>query len=225
MFEVCKNVTTDTNNMWVFDRVCNYRRGVAWKLDQKDQSTAALKRVAREEMKWVPNCIIYDESSNVEEIQKTLDSITSQDWAPRLTTLILNSDLSKIDGIKILKDKVPAWKVVKIQDPEFGQEESVDSVVPKLEGNWVVVIYSGEELPKSFFRDVDRRLNDDMDRFVLLVDDGFYAISLTIFKLCGGNGSKDILGEVEGSVIDKVCWIANEERNPEMVRRTEDLYK
>jgi hypothetical protein len=228
IFEVCKDVTTDSNNMWVFDRACHYRRSILWEKDQKNKGVRALKEATRLEMRWKCDVIVYDESGDADEVRKTLNSIYNQEWAPESLWLVLNSNISQLDGLKLLKEApahIKVWRVDKIRALDFSFEESIDATARKLKAPWMVVIYSGEELPTDFFKTVDKSLNDNLDRYVLLVSDGYYAVSRTVFTLVGGNTSKDIMGEVEGSAIDKICWVANEEKNPGMVRRVNDIYE
>lgn len=187
--------------------------------------------------------ILVENEHTLEGIRKTVNALLQQEHKPEKITVVLLSD--HIHPAKIRKVFQAAenkyfsfkWQVAHIQErgPK-GEKPSIewamDHVLNNCKTPFYSVFYAGFEPPTDFLLLIDKALNDELEKFCLLlpVDDWNGAFVQTMLhKKLRGNAPEvleinDEEDEVIGvSIMDKVHFISVKNNYPYMVRKVEEI--
>jgi hypothetical protein len=217
-------------NYWSFSTPCYLRRDSTWKSERPGKSIKELHQIAREEIRFRPDIVLYvDKESDLEDVRATLTSILSQgaDLIKSLWLVINNKDIKQLDGVRLL-DGIPknfTTRINKIHTLDWGWEQSLDHVYKKLQSNWLSLVFAGAEYPRGLFSLIDERLNEDLDRFMALTDGeaGFFFVQHWIYNAMGGCTGIDPEGEYSGHILDKISLLARNEGKPYYIKEIKAL--
>jgi hypothetical protein len=147
-------------------RKCLYYRPLMWG-ENKDNPVAS----AREEIKFNYHAIIRCASDSVQEVEKTVDSLTNADIPPAYITCIVPYK-STSDGkeyIPILKGQSADWNIEKITNPEIGPDREVTFCVKRVPSAFIFIVNDGCEIPKDTFNKLDTKIVEQLWTFTLIL--------------------------------------------------------
>lgn len=207
-------------------RFCNACRDHDW---GKRHQRREWKSLVEEATSLKVAILIYvDDSTSVEEVARTLDSVVAQEHPPNEIVIALHNppleERSYVNLVRSMDLKIP-WFVKRVNPEQvLGYNESIahyialDLALASVSSTYYCLVCANHELPSNFLKTVNNAVNVEMMRFVALLpdDDGNrLVIQSNLHKVLWGNRGK--------SIIEKIEEIAKEEKTEHMVKRYEDL--
>ncbi len=195
-------------------------------------------QVARDEVEIELHAIIVMLAEHtVEDVKKTVDSLLVQTVGLQKGTIVVNRDGIKPSQVRELVPEY--WRVQFIMEREadgghISVGRCVDHAVDSSTADYYAVFSPGYEVPNDYVQAIDRALNDDLERFVLLEPNEAgqgLLVQLRIHNYYGGNAEAIIQSEDAGdeagkradSIIEKVRHRARAEGNEHLIKRVEEI--
>lgn len=187
--------------------------------------------------------VILQDGDTIEKLKNTIESVKSQELQPTAVYVIHNADALNIGDVHVFLVKNALglnWTLTDIckRAPIGGRiswGECVDEIFSKLHGHFYVLVTPGQALPSAFLLNIDRAINDNMDRFSVLLYDLPHAqvgvVQHGFHQAFDGNKpgyAEDFRttppAQVEfRNVYDKAKFFADAWSEPNLVRKVTDL--
>lgn len=211
------------------NRVCVFNRGMKW-ADEKSQTkfaqqseslVEALTQIARQEVQFRNTCVIvFDTHNTLDDLKITVDNLQSMDLKPIHIIILDNSNISRYNMLEwCIKNIDMQWRVEDIYEDTQDINRILDIGFRKSKTIWMTTIKAGATLPLNFFDEIDKKINDDLDRFVLLLpydDINGMTCMRNIVKMMGGNSE-------ERTIIDKLIHISEVQECQNLVKKAEEI--
>lgn len=194
------------------------------------------KEKVREEIKVRIAMMVYVDSDEQEQdCIRTLESFRNQTATPHEIVVIYNNGGSEAPPAyaEWLSDVPTFWRVEQMRELGIGFGKAVDLTVDNKDTTSVyyTVCRAGYTYPINYVETIDKAINDDLDRFVLLLPDrdgdGLFA-QVSLHKILSGNVGKirqedgSVLS-VDKTIIDKIREVADSEGTGHLIKRYEEL--
>jgi hypothetical protein len=159
-------------------KFCNMYRTEEW---QEKQDELALE-AARQEVMPLFGIAVYDQiDKKINDLQRTVDSILATNYQRNKIKVILSTFQDR--GVSAVANIINNLQLeVKHSSAVFqllGNDYIKDTEAFKklAQATYLVKVKSGEEIPPDIFTEIDRSMNDDLERIVMFEGDGFSIIS------------------------------------------------
>ena len=173
--------TKENTSYYELKQFCNLYRTSQWVEKQKNPDDTL--SLAREEIKSKFGIVIYDTKNEEDKLSTTLESIKEIDYDPQRIRIIISSYKEK--GVQNLVSKV-----IDMQNNKFSCITSFhcydDNVALRdyecfsklYRHSYFVKVKSGSEISKNFFTEIDKSLNDNLERKAIFEDtnNGVFAL-------------------------------------------------
>lgn len=181
--------------------------------------------------------IVMDDRHEVADVEKTIESLKAQTLLPMHVTVVLHRDGVQTNDIRKL---LPGDWVVKVvmERTEDGQRvgagRCIDLSLTNSKSHFYAIFNPGCVVPPTFLEDVDKAINDELERFVLLLPTqagNGCVVQMRAHRYYGGNAEAEIQGEDAGeeqgqradSIVDKILHRMRVEDRPHLVKRVSDV--
>lgn len=133
---------------------------------------------ARQEVTLRFDCVVVlGHCSSLEELGKTLDGLRGQVLRPVGVYVVHNNDafgIAAAHAFMVKNGHGLNWTLTDVirrdnNGERLRQQDCVDEVFGKFRGHFYVVVPPGHQLPETFLLNVDRAVNDEMERFGVLL--------------------------------------------------------
>lgn len=186
-------------------RACMPCRSPAWARAQDAKSLDELGDLARSEFTLKCDTFILIEANNsFEDVVRTVESLKKQKVKPRRLILMnFNLDIKPVAVRQLLKaEPYIKWNLEQVvEDVSDGQRlpRLVNIAARKAESPYYCAFVAGFEVPEDYLSSIDKALNTDMQRLMLLVPEeeqvnGVFMQRMT-HKLIGGFSHDESLYE------------------------------
>lgn len=146
-------------------KICQYKRDPKW-AEHRDLSTN--KKRVRDEVKITYAVIISGETDNKEKVDKTIQSIMTNELKPVHFGVFCRSIMSeKLDPV--LNETGVPWQLI-----EYVAEEDYKTFAlmhQNIHSHFFVFIKAGMEIEAGFFDRLDQMINDENFRFTYISND------------------------------------------------------
>jgi hypothetical protein len=163
---------------YTLTKFCNMYRTEEW---QEEQDEPALE-AARQEVMPLFGIAVYDQiDKKINDLQRTVDSILAANYQRNKIKVILSTFQER--GVSAVANIINNLQLeVKHSSAVFqllGNDYIKDTEAFKklAQATYFVKVKSGEEIPPDIFTEIDRSMNDDLERIVMFEGDGFSIIS------------------------------------------------
>jgi hypothetical protein len=205
---------TDGEHCFVYnsivDRVCVYCRPIKGWMDRfPGVSDAGLMKIAREEVKPRMGMIIISDG-DMADLQLTVTSVANMDIKPhKVCVQFKNQDMRPTNALGLLGSYFDAhnieYRIDYIMEKDAVDTRIIDIAFKKLPQSYFCVFEAGFVVPKDFIDAIDKALNDDLERFLMLLPiDGVNGLvaQTRVAKQIGGS-NEDFLGAKLQRVAEK----------------------
>lgn len=208
---------------YVIDRVCMTCRTEEWAKQQVIPGDCncigdALAKLVRKEIQLPLHCVVYADHDDEAAILKTVASLASQTVPPAVVQIILNYDRARpgklIQTLKTDYAGFPAWLVqtqVPSKDAEgysllhpygqrHGRGRALDLAIDQCDKPYYATFNAGYEVEPDFIAGIDRHVNDELERFLLLQGDEHGNCDVVVRQMhvnVGGNRAAEMVAEEE----------------------------
>jgi len=204
----------DEENCFVYnsivDRVCVYYRPILGWMDRfPDISDADLMSIARQEVKPRMGMIIISDG-DMEKLRDTASSIIEMKIKPhKVCVQFKNSDIRPTSALGILSSYFDSnnieYRIDYIMEQDAINTRIIDIAFKKIPQSYFCTFEAGFKIPVDFIDAIDRALNDDLERFLMLLPvDGINGLvaQTRVVKQIGGS-NEDFLGSKLQRVAEK----------------------
>lgn len=159
------------------DRVCLARRTEDSDVIRTNRPNEWAKAVRKEIELRLEAVIVLNGGSSLEDLKMTVTSLEKQSLRPISTVIVINQDdVPALTVIWAMRGStLPEWRVRHIRErEENGERVSLEraldlSVDTEKRCLYYSVFHAGFEVPENFVSDIDRRLNDELEQFTMLM--------------------------------------------------------
>jgi len=212
-------------------RVCVFWREPEWE-DREHVRKIGKTAAANLEVSTRFAAIVYmDKDTTVEDVQRTVDSLSKQNPIPFGLYFSNNSEvkpskLADIGGRFASKANESSkrqgvlhynfcgkrtWKIDQIKEEDADLLRCLDITVQKISANscnYYALFKAGYEVPESFTSSISSFINDKMERFLALIPDkgenGLVA-QVHMHKSIGGNSKKPFVDKIKNVCKEQKC--------------------
>ena len=221
---------------YVFDRFCNAYRPDEWKdvlsEEEKKDMIATVKKETRPTMCAFVFLNTKSEDA-LSDLQYTVSQLKAQEDADLRCVVIINPKVEYSVGIQEILasefdfDKTEHHIVLSLREQE--DLFLIDDAFSHAKNGWILVTESGEVIPPSLFSKINKRINIDMKRLILVKP---YAnwngmiFQAAIYKFLDGNKmliDPETREAIEINFIEKVETLAAELEDSDSVCGWEDF--
>ncbi len=214
-------------------RICTTCRQDWW---GEKHNEADWESVVRQEIALRCEVFVYvSETNTLEDLKKTISSLRQQVMSSvGIHAVINNKNIKHGEIVAMLQKELGRrkWKVNFPTEPNPTRERCLDLATYKCKGTYYAIFNAGFVVPETFILDIDRALNDNLERFSLLLPDengNGLVVQNAISKRVGGNKEVIIEGDDNfakvdlNNIIDKIQLLAKEQNKPHMVKKVSDI--
>jgi len=221
--ELQDSIDQDGNEFYVIGgRACPFHRTPNWKgWGKAKQDIPTAMAIARTEVQLKPDIVIYiDDSTEEDDIRRTIHSLNQGQIRPAKLYLINNSTKTRPSQImKLMEDCPFPWRAETVTGTQANQDRALDIITAKCTGIFVTYFYAGYEPPLDFFVPMDIALHDNLDRFVVLepLPDSINCMTIlrNFYKQAGGNART--------AIVEKAKKISKEQKCQYLVRPVTEI--
>ncbi len=214
-------------------RICTTCRPGWW---GSKRSEADWESDVRQEIALRCEIFVYvSEDNTLEDLRTTVKSLRNQVMsAVGIHAIINNKQVKHGEVVAMLQKELGRrkWKVNFPTEANPTRERCLDLATYKCKGSYYAVFNAGFQVPDTFILDLDRSLNDNLERFSLLLPDengNGLVVQNILSKKVGGNkeiileGDDDIAKVDLNNIIEKIEMLAKEQNMPYMIRKVSDI--
>lgn len=161
--------------------------------------------VCRKELELALDVVmVMHDQHTVEEVKTTVDSLLAQTLLPMKVTVVVNRDGIPPQEIRAILPSDWVAQYIQERQPDgsrIGPDRCIDHAVVGSRSQFYAVFTPGYVVPPDFAASLDRALNDDLERFLLLEpnEDGQgMVVSMLAHAYYGGNTEAVIEGQDAG---------------------------
>lgn len=201
-------ISNKENYKVIEDRVCLFGRGRAWAVKQ----TKPIKEVVREEVKPTITTIMVlsGDGCSEESISLTLSSICKQNPLPKEIVFVNKTDISFEYLHKIASAFNIPYTIHKVLDKTEDLGETINLIVSKIKTNWYHVIDAGYAVESHVYNSIDRLLNEDFEKFLILYTDPnsflYQFVNIKLHQALGGNSKLTLLDKTLEIIKEHPEW-------------------
>jgi hypothetical protein len=194
----------------IVDRVCVYCRPIeGWGNRFPGIANADLMKIAREEVKPRMGMIIISDG-DMDKLHKTVNSVVAMDIKPhKVCVQFKNQDMRPTNALSILGSYFDThnieYRIDYIMEKDAVDTRIIDIAFKKIPQSYFCTFTAGFEIPADFIEVIDKALNDDLERFLMLLPiDGINGMvaQTRVAKQIGGS-NEDFLGSKLQRVAEK----------------------
>ncbi len=202
-------IQDEEDGYFVLERVCSTYRPEEWLKDLSLAESEDIVKTVREEVHPPVGFFVLLKTEDTEEIDKlkfTLKNIKNQELVtPRYVVVITDKVEYNQEAFDLLDTMFDydetKYHVVQLEIDTNNPHLKIDEAFKHAQNGWAYVTSSGESVPTGLLRRIDKRINEDMKKLVVVTpyDDGINGLlfQTTLFKFVNGNKSKLYGDEVE----------------------------
>lgn len=206
--------------------------------EQKGIKESELKEEARKETQIRCHFLVYmrpgDFTKNLDEKGKrqnykkrindvcvSVKSIEDGNISPKKITIVNNSEIGPYDFVNYFRIQSKEMGVKSEWNMEYIKEEAskastgeesynrcIDFAFRNVKTHYFCVFFEGEIVPKNYLSKIDSAINDDLERFLLLMPQdghgGFFSQTLA-YKQFGGNKRQDFITKIKEESKEQEC--------------------
>ncbi len=182
---------------------CNTYRKAEWAERFKDKK---LELHVLDEVKVKEKIYVYaGPDSTLEALRTTIFSLKAQTISPVLVEVMYNRSAAKSSHVLALLNKSKLkFRLTTITEPDADLWRSLDICHKKLDSVYYSIFQAGFEVPTDFIESLNKSLNLDMNRFVMLrpIDGNQNALTIStrLHKMLGSSTGKEPLVELTESL-------------------------
>ena len=194
---------------FVLKRVCSTFRPEEWLKDLSIAESENIVDTVRKEVHPPVGFFVLLKTEDTEEIDRlkfTLEDIKNQELITPNYVIVITDKVEYNEQAFSLLDSMFDYKqtkyhVVQLEIDTDNPHLKIDEAFRHAENGGAYVTSSGESVPTGLLRRIDKRINEDMKKLVVVTpyDDGINGLlfQTTLFKFVNGNKSKLYGDEVE----------------------------
>lgn len=195
------------------------------------------RRLARQEIEArITVVLVLDQEHDLDSLKLSLDSLKAQDLPPARVIVSLNRD--GVQAEEVLPHLLPDWVVQTIQERQkdgsrISRGRCIDLAVADNASTYYTVFRPGTVIPRLFLREIDRYINDELGKFVLLLPTATgeaYVVHQHMHRYVGGHTEAEITdpdssehGQRVDSVVQKIQFVAKRSNTERLVKRVEEV--
>ena len=175
--------------------------------------------------------VVKETENNIENIVKTFKSAIAQKIKFQNIHFILEKKSSikigsLMNAIKPIECDIQ-WFVKQMVHDDFSFKDGIDEIVEKEKSVFSAIFFSGFSIPEDFVQSIDKSINDDLNRFIMLkpYKENGLVFQNKSFKIFGGN--KDAINEELkvnfSSILEKVDFIAKDQNLTNLIGDIESI--
>lgn len=220
----------DGNEFFVIkERVCMACRNSDWANQNNNKN---LETAVRAQMTVRTDVIIPmdGETASLEKFKTTIESIKSQELAPKNVVVVVYKDgrFKPSNFISQLKLNGFGWKVEyiieKLADARFQRGYAIDMSLRNSNAPFYTVIEPGFAIPKTFLSDIDKAINDKGLRFsMLLPAEGWWNTLVVQRKVYDALAEYVVEDKEVFTPQEKILHFAETEGQTFMIKKVEDI--
>jgi hypothetical protein len=229
-----KECYDETKEFFVIETACLLHRARkspwAMRFPGRDRVAQARKEV----QVLLDVVVVMEEGHAFEQVRTTVESLLAQEMLPLKVTVAVNCDGVNLTPIRNL---LPGnWFVSDIRErradgSRVSKERCIDNVVYASKANFYSIFSPGFVVPRDFVSSLDRAVNDELERFVLLEPTSQgqgMTVHVKAHSYYGGNTPAEVVegseaGERADSVVEKIKNRIREENLPHLIKRVEEV--
>lgn len=174
----------------IFQRICPYYRTQKWK--NRFSADEIESRIELENRLHFHVVIFANE--NIDDLQKTIDSIAGQELKPVKTTIILEYEhLLRVEDVKDITSNLKINWTINSQKLEMSRDSAVYNANKNSKCQYVVIVNAGHEVPNDFLRIVNDYIMKCFGQFAVILpeDDNCMVASSSVYRYWYINGNLD----------------------------------
>lgn len=187
--------------------------------------------VARKELQLKVDAVVaLDGELTAEQARVTAESLQKQTLPPRRVVVAVNREGVRPEEVRCFLPE--DWAVQFLMERQQGggflpRGRSIDHAVLGSPCDFYAVVSAGQVMPPGFIADLDRAVNDELERFHLLQGE-VVVVSMAAHKYFKGNAPAVIVGDGEegkraDSIEEKILHRAKAEGREWMVRNVTEV--
>lgn len=194
----------------IVGRTCPFYRPKIWLNDMGVEMDKAVKR-ARREVSVAPDVIIYfGKDHTTEDLKKTCGSIRENSLLPEKIYIANHTTYKPSTLLMLMQDlSFLPWRIETILEESSGVFRVLDIVSKKCESIFTTYFEAGFEVPSDFFSSLDKFVNDELKKFILLEPITGSINGLTVMRLfyymAGGNKGHTIIEKAQKISEEQEC--------------------
>lgn len=182
----------DGNEFFVINRVCNAKRDADWAAAHGPGDVAAVRR----EVRLRASAVVL--ACDRPGLRQTVAALVAQRVPPTDFFFVVPPG-GPVSDREVHSDMWEAlgnawtWRIVRGVDPGATEAELADAGVNASSGNWYAYFRAGEPVPPEAFAELDRALNERMERVMWRRDGGLF-VQRAAHDFVGGNAAAEVAG-------------------------------
>lgn len=204
----------------VKNRICPVKVNINsdWYKSRQFLSSEDLLKEVRETIRLHCDAIVVVPlGSSLSEVIDTVDSLKNQLYQPEKIILVNESGFKPIQLINIVKPTGIHYSVEQVQEKLHEDEKLLRLVqigAKKVKSNYYSVFESGYIVPNDYYSSIDEALHEKFERFLCLEpEEGISGLFVSMRM------HKALCGNSEGSLVDKIKLLTEEQNNQHLVKK------
>ena len=211
-------IQDEQDGSFVLQRLCSTYRPEEWLKDLSVAESEDIVDTVRKEVHPPVGFFVLLKTEDVYDIGKlksTLEDIKNQEVVtPKYVAVITDKVEYNEEAFNLLDSmfdyKETQFHIVQMEIDTENPHSKIDEAFKHAKNGWAYTTSSGESIPRDLLRKIDKRINEDMNKLVVVTpyDDSVNGLlfQTTLFKFVNGNKSKLYSDEVEDhrSFLEKV---------------------
>lgn len=224
----------EEREFFVVEGACRLHKNVKSPWYLRTPPAERMERAREEIQLHVEVVVVMQEGDTVEQARGTIRSLTEQSIRPSVTVVVNRGGVKPTDLLIFMPDD---WSVRFITERREGKrvskERCVDIALADSKADFYATFSPGAVVPRDFILAIDRAINDDLERFLLLEpnDEGQgMVVRMTAHTYFGGNAEAVIEGEGDDeaaqradTIVEKIQHRAHVEGNEHLIKKVVDV--
>ena len=184
--------------------VCRYKRSNEW-LKNDNESMLSIRDRLKKELEPKIEYIVYTDSVDAPNIQKTVESINNQEIKPIGVTFInhtVQEPTSIMQTWELLRDGI-SRRIRNITENDASRDRCIDIAVKDIKSRYFVIVDCGQTVPADLSSRLDYLVNEDLSKVMLIEFDGGYLSQLFWYKQMFGNNKMPYPDKIKELLQDK----------------------
>ena len=201
---------TDEDGFFVLSRLCNTYRPEDWLKDLSLAESENINETVRTEIYPPVGFFIMlrtEDESGVSKLKSTLEDIKAQKLYNARYVVVITDKVEYNEEAFALLDSMFDYKetkfhIVQLEIIPQNKHWQIDEAFKHAQNGWAYVTSAGEDIPRDLLFKIDKWLNTDMKRLVVIKpydDINGLVFQAALFKFLNGNKTKLYSDEVEDS--------------------------
>ena len=175
--------------------------------------------------------VVLENAQHYHDLDITAESLKNQTLPPHQVIFVNNQKTIRPSEFharlfKLLGNSI-TWRINQICEPNASKGRAIDHAMTNVDGAFYTVIEPGFALPPDFIRELDVSLNDNMERFSLLLphEGNCLTVQTSLHKhpFINGHIAIEYDGKVMTDVAEKIAFYAEMEEKSYMIRGVTEI--